>query len=149
MWSNIHIHTNDLDLNLSRCTSFALTHRGRDKMDAISQTTFSLKISLKFVPKVWMNNIPALVQIMAWRRPGDEPLSEPMMVSLLTHICITWPQWVKSVNFKHSYLEHEMSTQTLWNLYQNIEIFFSENAFENVICKIVASFAQASQCLVP
>ena len=40
----------------------------------------SLKISLKFVPKVWMDNIPALVQIMAWHRPGDKPLSEPMMV---------------------------------------------------------------------
>ena len=33
-----------------------------------------------------MNNIPALVQIMAWNRPGGKPLSEPMMVSLLTHI---------------------------------------------------------------
>ena len=31
---------------------------------------------------------------MAWRRPGDKPLSEPMMVSLLTHICVTRPQWV-------------------------------------------------------
>ena len=48
--------------------------------------TISLKISLKFVPKVRINNIPALVQIMVWRRPGDKPLSEPMMVSLLTHI---------------------------------------------------------------
>ena len=47
----------------------------------------SLKISLKFVPKVRIDNIPSLVQIMAWRRPGDKPLSEPMMVSLLTHIC--------------------------------------------------------------
>ena len=55
----------------------------------------SLKISLKFVPKVRINNIPALVQIMAWRRPGDKPLSEPMMVSLLTHICVIRPQWVK------------------------------------------------------
>ena len=55
----------------------------------------SLKISLKFVPKVRINNIPALVQIMAWRRPGDKPLSEPMIVSLLTHICVTRPQWVK------------------------------------------------------
>ena len=26
---------------------------------------------------------------MAWRRPGDKPFPEPMMVSLLTHICIT------------------------------------------------------------
>ena len=31
---------------------------------------------------------------MAWRRPGDKPLSEPMMVSLSTHICVTRPQWV-------------------------------------------------------
>ena len=54
-----------------------------------------IKISLKFVPKGPMNNIPALVQIMAWRRPGDKPLSEPMMVSLPTHICVTRPQWVK------------------------------------------------------
>ena len=53
------------------------------------------RISLKFVPKVWINNIPALVQIMAWRRPGDKPLSEPMMVCFLTHICVTRPQWVK------------------------------------------------------
>ena len=52
----------------------------------------SLKISLKFVPKVRINNIPSLVQKMAWRRPGDKPLSEPMMVSLLTHICVTRPQ---------------------------------------------------------
>ena len=43
----------------------------------------SLKISLKFVPKVQINNIPALVQIMAWRRPSDKRLSEPMVVSLL------------------------------------------------------------------
>ena len=56
----------------------------------------SLKFSLKFVPKVQINNIPALVQIMAWRRPGDKPLSEPMMVSLLTHICVTRPHWVNS-----------------------------------------------------
>ena len=44
----------------------------------------SIKISLKFVPKGPSNNNPALVQIMAWRRSGDEPLSEPMMVSVLT-----------------------------------------------------------------
>ena len=55
----------------------------------------SIEISLKFVPKGPINNIPTLVQIMAWRRPGDKPLSEPMMVSLMTHICVTRPQWVK------------------------------------------------------
>ena len=41
----------------------------------------SIKISLKFVPKCPINNIPALVQIMAWCRPGDRPLSEAMMVN--------------------------------------------------------------------
>ena len=55
----------------------------------------SIKISLKFVPKGSINNIPSLVQIMAWHRPGDKPLFEPMMVSLRTHICVTRPQWVK------------------------------------------------------
>ena len=53
-------------------------------------------ISLTFVPKVRINNIPALVHIMVWRRPGDKPLSEPMMIILLTHICVTRPQWVKA-----------------------------------------------------
>ena len=54
----------------------------------------SIEISLKFVPKGPINNIPALVQIMAWRRSGDKPLFESMMVSLLTHTCVTRPQWV-------------------------------------------------------
>ena len=52
----------------------------------------SIKISLKFVPKGQINNIPPLVQIMAWRRPGDKPLSEPRMESLLTHRCVTRSQ---------------------------------------------------------
>ena len=37
----------------------------------------SIKISPKVVPKGPINNIPALVQVMAWRRPGDKPLSGP------------------------------------------------------------------------
>ena len=55
----------------------------------------SIKISLMFVPKGQINNIPALVPIMAWRRSGNKPLSEPMMISLPTHICVNRPQWVK------------------------------------------------------
>ena len=43
-----------------------------------------MKISLKFVPSGPINNIPALVQIMAWHWPGYKPLSKAMMVSLLT-----------------------------------------------------------------
>ena len=63
----------------------------------------SIEISLKFVPKGPINNIPALVQIMAWRRSGDKPLSEPMMISLLTHICVTRPQWVNKSWFICTY----------------------------------------------
>ena len=57
----------------------------------------SIRFSLKFVPKGPINNIPSLVQIMAWRCPGYKPLSEPVMVSLLTYICATRPQWVNRV----------------------------------------------------
>ena len=56
----------------------------------------STKISLKFVSRCWNKHFPALVQIMAWRRPGDEPISAPMVVNLLTHICVTRLQWVKT-----------------------------------------------------
>ena len=56
----------------------------------------SINISLKFVSMGPINNFLALVQVMAWRRPGDKPLSKPMMISLLTHICVTRPQWAKA-----------------------------------------------------
>ena len=88
------------------CLISLLTHWGRDKMASISQTTFSSEFFLmktfdfqlkKFVPKRLFNNIPALVQIMAWHRSGDKALSVPMMVSLPMHICITRPQWVTSM----------------------------------------------------
>ena len=55
---------------------------------------FPIKTSLKCVPEGLINNIPAFVEIMFWCRPGHKPLSEPMMVSLTTHIYATRPQWV-------------------------------------------------------
>ena len=39
----------------------------------------SLQISLKFVPKGPINNIPALVRLMAWLPTGDKPLFEPIL----------------------------------------------------------------------
>ena len=51
-------------------------------------------ISLKLVPNIPFDNITALVQIMAWGLNGSMPLSQPMTVSLLTHICVTRFQWV-------------------------------------------------------
>ena len=61
-----------------------------------------IKISLKFVPKGPINNIPAMVRVMAWRRPSDKSLSEPMMVSLPTHICVARPQWVNYTVMWHA-----------------------------------------------
>ena len=65
-------------------------HNGRHFADDIFKCIFlnenvwiPIKISLKFVPKGPINYTPASVQIMAWRQPGDKPLSETMMVRLL------------------------------------------------------------------
>ena len=47
---------------------------------------------------------------MAWHRSGDKPLSEPLMVSLPTHICVTQPKWVKlSYHFHHILLNKTRS----------------------------------------
>ena len=51
-------------------------------------------MSLKLVPKGPIEIIPSLVQIIDWRLPGDTPLPKSMMARLLTHICVTRPQWV-------------------------------------------------------
>ena len=87
--------------------TLSLRQNGRHFPDDIFKCIFlnendwiSIKISLNFVPWGPINNILALVQIMAWRRWGDKPLSEPMMVSLLMHICITRPQWVMMLRFE-------------------------------------------------
>ena len=70
----------------------------------------SISISLKFVPEGPINNIPALVQIMAWRRPGHKPLSG--CYSLIHHrhsfedkltvyfICGCWI--LKSLQWRHN-----------------------------------------------
>ena len=51
-------------------------------------TWIYIKISLKIVAKGQINNIPSLVQIMAWRQLSDKPLSEPMMVeSIDAYMC--------------------------------------------------------------
>ena len=85
-----------------------LPHWSRDKLTAVFQMTFScvsffikmyelrLKFYFKFVSKGQISNIPALVQIMTWCGPGDKPLSESMMVNLLTHIWVTRPQLINN-----------------------------------------------------
>ena len=50
-----------------------------------------ISMSLEFLTKGPIYNIPA------WRRPGHKPSSEPMVVSLLTHKCISRPQSVREL----------------------------------------------------
>ena len=115
IFNNLHFHIRECIWKCRRLLHFVslclglnvLTHWGRDKWSHLPDDIFkriflnanvliSIKISLKFVPKGPINKIPALVQIMAWRRPGAKPFSEPMTVSWPTHICVTRPRCVNN-----------------------------------------------------
>ena len=61
-------------------------------MHFFNENFLSIKSSPKFIPKGPINNISALVQMVAWRWPRDKQLSEQMMIILLTHI------WSLSLN---------------------------------------------------
>ena len=81
--------------------TFRPRHNGRHSADNIFKCIFTndnvwilLNISLTFVPKGQISNIPAFVQKMAWCRSSSKPLSEPVKVCLLSHILVTRPQWV-------------------------------------------------------
>ena len=92
----LHFMHPDINPYISACVwplcicpfnSLGLRQNGRHFADNIFNRIFlnenvwiPIKISLKFVPKGPINNITALVQIMAWRCPGDKPLSESMML---------------------------------------------------------------------
>ena len=84
------------------CKMSVLTHWIERKWPSFSRPHFQMhflvsklwipnKIPMKFVAKGPINNVPALVQIISWHRPGNKPLSEPMMV-----ICVTRPRWVNT-----------------------------------------------------
>ena len=124
------------------CITLAPRPNGRHFADEIFECTFvnenvwiPIKISLKFVPKGLINNIPALVQIMAWRRAGDKPLSEPMMVSLPTHICVTRPQWDMVVHVHgnvHNLLCITMNINFWWEQPVH-DIFFIKDFTKNML----------------
>ena len=79
-----------------------LTHGGWDKIAAIMQMTFLNALSwmkmYEFQLKIHCNlflRFELTISQDWFRWPGDKPLSEPMLVSLMTHIFVTRPQWVK------------------------------------------------------
>ena len=93
-------HTVCIGLNANRnqainSAAMTLTHLPLDKMtNNLADDIFNCiffnenawilnKISLRFVPKGPINNIPALVQIMAWRWPGEPSFAQEMAC----HLC--------------------------------------------------------------
>ena len=93
-----------------------------------------VKISLKFVPTGPIDDNPALVQIMAWRRIGNKPLSEPMLTRFTdTDICGIRGRWVNinpCLNTFWPIVNWNPRDKINWNLNQNTNIFFQGNLFE-------------------
>ena len=95
---------------------YMLTHSGRDKMADIFLMTFSMHflerkcmISQQFFANIWINNIPALIQIMIWHRRGDKPLSDPMVA------------WVSDTNMRHS-ASMSWYIETWWCIYVEVTL---------------------------
>ena len=95
-----HLHTVNLEM-LAIWGCWPVTHPPMDKMAAIlaaedifkciflnENVRISIEISRNFVPKGSINNIPALVQIMAWRRTGDK--IDPMGLKRNSRIFTKW-----------------------------------------------------------
>ena len=76
----------------------------------------SIKMSPKFIPKGPINNIPALVHIMAWRQTGDKPLSETMVIILLMHICVTLRH--QFTLYSHHYWNYLIDAK--WRIYASV-----------------------------
>ena len=104
-WSNCL--TTMLSLMIMKHTQW-LTFWGRDEMAVISQTTvsnaiffnknvwISLKISLKFFPR---SELKICQHWCKWWLGADQATShylDQWWLIFPTHICVTWPQWVKS-----------------------------------------------------
>ena len=70
----------------------------RKLFSSMKMFEFRLKFHWSLFPRVQLTIFQHWVQVMAWRRIGDKPLSEPKMVRSTTHICVTRPQWVKTWN---------------------------------------------------
>ena len=89
----------------------------------------SINIPLKFVLRGPINNIPTLVQVMAWHPPGDKPLSEPMMVRLPMHICVIRSRWVKTDSTRVNGCEYTIVTA----VYTNAFYVKNHNSIQNSV----------------
>ena len=127
------------------------THWGRNKWPPLSRWHFRMHyLEKQFWFQIWftfhwnfflcsIDNKMALVQVMAWHRPGEEPLSEPMMVRLLTEIWAMRPEWVNPQARQKKCLHrieklivevHYVACKELITLHIYIIFGFSENILQ-------------------
>ena len=87
------------------------------------------------VPKVRMNIIPALVRI---NLIGTKPLTEPAMVSLMKHICVTRPQWINlstGVDYMH-FLYQQVAVYVFHVVYSIPRIMFHSVGIKTKIAHV-------------
>ena len=106
-----------------------LTHLLLDKMATIlandifkciflnENIKFFIQISLKFVPQDPIDNKPALVQVMAWRRTGDTPI---------TWTDAWWLHWRIYAALGGHWIVTGFGNDTLWVL---LRVFFNSGFF--------------------
>ena len=80
------------------CTSIMLTHWGWDK--------FWNEHSRKYTSQGLIDSMAALVEVEAWCRRGDKPLSETLMVCFTA---VTRAQWVNGCRVAHIFSQRAMS----------------------------------------
>ena len=101
-WPSCHGHNKVIRSPILNINTLSPRQNGRHFADDIPKhfvLTKMLKLRFKLhwslFPRVWLTiNIPALLQIMAWRWSGDKLLSEPLVVKLTMGICVTRPQLI-------------------------------------------------------
>ena len=91
------------------------------------------KISLKYVPHGLIDNMAALVQIMAWGRSGDKPLSEAIFVCFtdahMRHSAsISWTCniWTQVADLVH---EHWLQMCSQLNVTEHFDLMISQHCF--------------------
>ena len=114
-------------------------------MNNISQTTFSnvfsslkmfefrLKFHWNLFPMVQLIIFQHWFTIMAWRRSGNKPLSETMMVILLTHICVTRPQRVNTLRPRQNGLHFPYNIFKCTLLNENVWISINKANLRDLI----------------
>ena len=86
---------------------------------------------------------------MAWCRPGNKPLSEPMVVSLVTNICVTRPQWVNglsAIRQKYRLIVGPFGTASVKDE-PNLKVFLQQMSFKYVVGKMPAIMFWTYICL--